>query len=507
MLPAGATAAPASHAPVAAPSFTDRSALNEHAVGPGWPAQTPGLGVPPPHSAAPPRSAPPDPARPHPAQSAQPAGPNPIQSGGRTWDPNTGTWWSATPYTRPPRRQHQSQQATRNSGCAVLFVIAIALLVIGPIASSVANTSNSDNYPYDTPYVVFGDYNGGDGVAGPIAIDPMPTPTPTLGSLTVPRVGHSAELLQDDRVLIAGGWSAGRVVASAEIFDPTTRQFSPTGDMTEARANFSASLMGDGHVVVIGGQSVDGKALASAELFDPLIGQFTRTGAPNGARMNHTATVLANGKVLIVGGSDGAADLATAELYDPMTAEFTQTGSLHVARQGHTATLVLDGRVLIAGGRNQSSAEIYDPITGKFTLTGRMSSVHEKAGAVWLLDGRVMIAGGKDTSRATAAVDLWDSASGQWTVSAVGLLRPRADSSLTLLRDGNVMSIGGIDEAGVPLSSVEIYSPASDNSKMTIETTTPVAWHTATVLWDGAVLITGGGEGNSGSNSADLIQP
>jgi len=504
MAPADATVAPASHAPVTSPSFSDRSALHEHNEPFGGPPGGPEQDAPPQVPAGPPHAGAPRHGRPHPPQPAPPSGPNPMPTGGRTWDPNTGTWWSAASYTRPPRRRNQGRQDTRNSGCAVLFVIVIALFVIGSISSTMNSGVSSNAFPYDTPYAVFIDNNGNP--IAPIA-EATTTPAILLGSLTVPRVGHSAQLLPVDRVLIAGGWSAGTVVASSEIFDPTTRQFSPTGDMTEARANFTANLTGDGRVVVIGGQDSDGKALASAETFDPQTDEFAATGAPGSARMNHTATVLTDGKVLVVGGSDGAADLATAELYDPETAEFTSTGSLHIARQGHTATLLSDGRVLIAGGKNQNSAEIYNPRTGTFALAGRMSSVHEDAGAVLLLDGRVMIAGGSDGSHATAAIDFWNPAVASWTASDTGLLTPRADSSLVLLRDGNVMSVGGVDDSGIAQSSVEIYNPAYDNSKMTAETVAPGSRHTATPLWDGTVLVTGGGEGKGGSNSTDLIQP
>jgi hypothetical protein len=70
-----------------------------------------------------------------------------------------------------------------------------------------------------------------------------------------------------------------------------------------------------------------------------------------------------------------------------------------------------------------------------------------------------------------------------------------------------VLSVGGVDDSGIAQSSAEIYNPAVRYSKMLIGTTEPVARHTATMLWDGSVLITGGGEGNGGSDSTALIQP
>src|SRR5882724_8401606 len=57
----------------------------------------------------------------------------------------------------------------------------------------------------------------------------------TTGNMTVTRVGHSATLLPNGRVLIAGGsssaFSTGTVRATAELYDPVTRAFLATGNM------------------------------------------------------------------------------------------------------------------------------------------------------------------------------------------------------------------------------------------------------------------------------------
>ena len=93
------------------------------------------------------------------------------------------------------------------------------------------------------------------------------------------------------------------------------------------------------------------------------------------ARGHHTATLLRNGRVLVTGGSGNGPPLksflASAALYDPATGKWSKTGSMVHPHFQHTATLLRDGRVLIAGGYGDV-AELYDPVTGTFHLTGKM---------------------------------------------------------------------------------------------------------------------------------------
>ena len=220
------------------------------------------------------------------------------------------------------------------------------------------------------------------------------------------------------------------------------------------------------------------------------------------ARFGHTATLLPNGQVLIAGGS-GASDglssvsaLARAELYDPKSGSFRETGTMVVARTAHTATLLLTGKVLIVGGMGGSDlpsrAEIYDPDSGQFTATGTMTAQRYEHKATLLPNGQVLITGGfsqKENYQIPPQAELYDPASGQSTTTGA-MLHACADHTATLLRNGRVLITGGRNS--IYYSRAELYDPAGgafgDTGKMAYE-----RWdHTATVLPSGKVLVTGG---------------
>jgi hypothetical protein len=327
-------------------------------------------------------------------------------------------------------------------------------------------------------------------------------------------VGGALYLIQPGKPAVAGPRPTPALSSSPSVPTPTPlpTQFvptaAPTGPMGAGRQVHTATLLADGRVLVAGGYDGNDAALASAELYDPKTGAFTPIGALAAARGLHTATLLADGRVLIAGG--GPANwlstapgpyLASAELYDPKTGSFSPTGSMTSTREDHTATLLDDGRVLIAGGNDVgahavASAELYDPKTGKFSATGSMTTPRGFHTATLLADGRVLITGGdlaawSDSGPFLASAEIYDPKTGKFTATG-SMTIGRAWHAATLLADGRVLITGGTEADATSLASAEIYDPKTGKFTATGSMTIGRIYHTATLLSDGRVLVAGG---------------
>lgn len=187
-----------------------------------------------------------------------------------------------------------------------------------------------------------------------------------------------------------------------------------------------------------------------------------------------------------------------------------------------TATLLPDGRVLLLS----TVAKVYDPATGRVANAATPPTPRAFGTATALANGLVLIAGGTSnlgsgfsmgglggpaeptptpaTDSTLASAELYDPATDTYAPTG-SMIHGRAFHTATLLSDGRVLIVGGgkstsgEDSIGTDVPAPEdipppeIYDPATGTFSATSgNTIMPHAMHTATLLQDGRVLIAGG---------------
>ena len=116
-----------------------------------------------------------------------------------------------------------------------------------------------------------------------------------------------------------------------------------------------------------------------------------------------------------------------------------------------------------------------------------------------LQNGKILVVGGLSNAIPTqyaSTTELYDPATGTWTASG-SLNIARAYHTATLLPNGKVLVAGGLNKNDGFLSSTELYDPASGTWTTNGMMTTARSSHTATLLSNGKVLLAGGINGNN----------
>lgn len=151
--------------------------------------------------------------------------------------------------------------------------------------------------------------------------------------------------------------------------------------------------------------------------------------------------------------------------------------------------------IVILFARAQFTSALVAPASGTWmTAPGALSQARSGAASVRLYDGRVLVIGGYgDGSAGAVASNAVDAFSTTGTSVPVAPMKmARAHHTATLLYDGTVLVTGGDTAAGTPTATAELYNPFTDTWSFVAPMAEVRSRHTATFLEDGRVLVAGG---------------
>lgn len=350
----------------------------------------------------------------------------------------------------------------------------------------------------------------------------LPPPEAWISLEATPRgrADHTATLLFGTDVLIVGGTTGiTSATASVERFHGATNVFNPgfiadtvqaRASLQTARARHAAVALPDGRVAVMGGRDVNGQLLGSIELYDPLqdVWTFSRV-ALSVPRLDARAIVLVTGDVLVVGGVDASGKpIQQTELYHSLWDGIDPGAALSVARTGFDLAETFSGSLLVAGGTGldgtpSTAVEIYDPFNRTFLLAPSLQE--GRSGLTLFPDSdsfSIVAAGGVGAGGTLADFEGYDPFTPASLAGTFPIDRARAFHTASQLDDRAVLMAGGSDGPLVLDASGVYFQPPffvlTEPSKATVRPTitprmnSPRRRHTATVLFDGRVLVVGG---------------
>ena len=133
------------------------------------------------------------------------------------------------------------------------------------------------------------------------------------------------QLLQNclmEMLLLLEGYGDDDILKSTEIYNPMFGTFTKGPEMNIKRVGHSATMLRNGKILICGSGSYEGHQ-NRVEFYDPITKIFTVGPPMLQYRRRHSATLLEDGRVLLCGGGTSHLDEDATEIYDPETNSFS----------------------------------------------------------------------------------------------------------------------------------------------------------------------------------------
>jgi galactose oxidase len=304
-----------------------------------------------------------------------------------------------------------------------------------------------------------------------------------------------------------GGNSLNFPTTTLYLWDPATPGTPPTALPARPAYNLFCSghaFLPDGRLLVAGGHIVDGRGRKESGVFDYRDNSWTQSENMNDGRWYPSLLTLPSGKVLTVAGTNysgsGSGFNEVAQIWhEGHWQSFVSLLKLPWYPWLHTAP---GGRAFVAGP-NVDTWYANPTHGGRWDLGAPSPNEQREYGtSVMYLPGKIMVAGGGRPLNLVQTIDLLSSAP-QWQ-DRTAMHYPRRHHTATILADGTVLVTGGTSGHGgfdgfndfsQPVKEPELWDPSTGTwTLMAPEEESRLYHSTALLLPDARVLSAGSGE-------------
>lgn len=298
-----------------------------------------------------------------------------------------------------------------------------------------------------------------------------------------------------------------------QIWDPATGIVVPAAQAPYQIFCSGHAFLPNGDLLVTGGHMADSVGLPNAAIYNPYTDSWTMLPHMNAGRWYPTNSVLANGDVLAMGGNENPITDADPlpQVWQQSTQSWRSLTTADLALPLYPRMILAPNGQVFEAGPDPTSRYLNTSGTGAWTTVAKMNDTAGRDyGPVVMYDvGKILAAGGGDPPTNTAEIiDLTSSTPGWHYTGSMHYARHQANA--TVLPDGTVLITGGSSGSGFDNSSSSVYSaelwnPATGTFTIMASNAVYRGYHsTAVLLPDGRVLSAGG---NIGGPNAEIYSP